>query len=129
MWVDRTTSRDFATGTICATVMSLSPFAIAPSLVPSVAGVNQIADLIDAVRTAQPEPEPGLVPDLVTKLREARQALEKHKTVEARFKLDQFKTKVNDALDPKKPKLTARQAASWLAAIGRIEVAVATLGT
>ncbi len=38
--VDRTVSRNFATKTICAEVMSLSPFVVAEDLTPSVANVS-----------------------------------------------------------------------------------------
>ncbi len=48
--VDRTSSHDFATGTICATVSSFSPFVIARSIAPS----YRIAPLYDTSKQVNP---------------------------------------------------------------------------
>ncbi|CAN5262307.1 hypothetical protein BH10ACI1_BH10ACI1_23780 [soil metagenome] len=46
--VNRTVSRDFATKTICASVTSLSPFAVAQNLAPLAANVSVGGQVIDA---------------------------------------------------------------------------------
>jgi len=125
VWVDRTTSRDYASGTICGTVTSLSPFTIAPSLAPPPPGTSQIADLIAAVTDANPTLGHGLGPDLTTKLTEAVRFLTAGRKDNALFKLGEFEAAIQRELAKKEPKLTTVQASSLLATLARIRVALA----
>jgi hypothetical protein len=54
-WVDRTTSHDFSTGTICASVTSFSPFALAHRI-PVHYGINALYDQTKAAKSGSTIP-------------------------------------------------------------------------